>query len=339
MSGPAATGRGHTDRVGAVRAQTRRRRLAVLAAAAAIDLALGDPPNRLHPVAWLGQAVTALERTAPRQGRGRQLLWGAVVAAALPVVAALAGGAAARAVRPLGMAGVLLEATLFKLSFSVRGLLLAGEAVRRPLAAGDLAAARTSLRSLVSRPTADLPAALIAAAAVESLAENVTDGFLAPWLAYALGGLPAAFAYRAANTLDSMLGYRGRYEYLGKAPARLDDALNLAPARLAAALLVLASPAGGGGPVRALRGALRDHRRTASPNAGWTMAAMAGALGVRLEKRGAYVLGAGREPHAGDIRRAQHIVAAAAALGLAAVGALAGWADAVRGAHPARERR
>ncbi len=292
-------------------------RLRVLLTAVALDAALGEPPARLHPVVWLGRLAAALERRAPRHGRGRQLAWGVATALALPTVAALAGALAGRTCRALGRAGWPVEAALLKGAFAVRALLLAGEAVRRALSAGEDEAARAALRALVSRETADLAPGLMAAAAIESLAENSTDSFLAPWLAYLCFGLPGAWAYRAINTLDSMIGYRGRYEYLGKAAARLDDLVNWLPARLGAVALVAAAPVGGGSARRALATAVRQHRWTASPNAGWTMAAMAGALGVRLEKRGAYVLGGGPEPGPEDIRRAQRIVAATAVLPLA----------------------
>jgi len=124
-----------------------------------------------------------------------------------------------------------------------------------------------------------------------------------------------------------MVGYRGRYEDLGKAAARLDDALNYAPARLTALALVAAAPLAGGSAQAAWRVALAHHRRTASPNAGWPMAAAAGALGLRLAKVGHYSLGDGREPMAGDIRRARRLVATAAAL--ITVGLLASYARAV----------
>jgi adenosylcobinamide-phosphate synthase len=216
----------------------------------------------------------------------------------------------------------LLAAWLLKTTLSLRTLLDAAERVRRALARGDLAGARAGLRWLVSRETDDLPPPLLAAAAIESVAENLSDSLVAPLLAYALGGLPGAFAYRAANTLDAMLGYRGRYEWLGKVPARLDDALNLLPARLTAGLLALAAGACGLDGRAAARIARRDGPRTPSPNAGWPMAAMAGALGLELEKRGHYVLGqGGRLPSAGDIRRAEGIALGAA--GLATLLALA----------------
>jgi len=159
----------------------------------------------------------------------------------------------------------------------------------------------------------------VSIAAIESVAENASDSVVAPLFYYVVGGVPAALAYRAINTLDAMIGYRGETEWLGKAAARLDDAANFIPARLTALLLAVASGAGGGSPARALALWLRDARKTESPNAGRPMAAMAGALGVELSKRGAYVLGAGlRAPAAADVRRAVRIFAVAVALAAAA---------------------
>jgi len=146
---------------------------------------------------------------------------------------------------------------------------------------------------LVSRDTATLSATQVSAATIESVAENLSDSVVAPLLYYAVGGLPAAFGYRFANTADAMVGYRDEvYEWLGKAPARLDDLFNLVPARLAAALIVAAAPLTGESAGRAWRIWRRDAGKTASPNAGHPMSAMAGALDVELEKVGHYRLGA-----------------------------------------------
>ncbi len=167
----------------------------------------------------------------------------------------------------------------------------------------------------MSRPTATLRAEQVAAGVVESLAENLTDAFVSPLMFYLVLGLPGALAYRALNTADSMLGYRqGALEYFGKLAARLDDVANLIPARLAALALVIVAG-------RRVRSAwstmLSDHRLTASPNAGWTMAAMAGALGVTLAKPGAYSLGHGREPDVTDIAHALRLLGRAIAAVLA----------------------
>jgi adenosylcobinamide-phosphate synthase len=151
------------------------------------------------------------------------------------------------------------------------------------------------------------------------VAENLTDALVAPVAFFLLLGLPGAFAYRAVNTTDTMLGYReGALEHFGKLAARLDDVANLLPARLAAVSIVAAA---GARWAPAWRTLLRDHGRTASPNAGWTMSATAGALGVTLQKPGAYCLGDGAPPAPADVTRGIRLVRRAAAISL---GALAG---------------
>lgn len=297
---------------------------AVLVLAAILDLALPELPSALHPVRWMGSLTKALERLAPASGTVPQLLAGFGIAIVVPAASGFIAGAAAAALHNAGtIAYVAGGAVLLQSTFTVRGLVRAGAQTARLLATGDLVGARTSLRSLVSRDPMALPAGLAAGAAVESLAENTTDSFIGPWMAFALFGIAGAFAYRAINTLDSMIGYRGRYEYLGKASARIDDALNLLPTRLSAAL-VLASGAMLGLPAsRGWRIMRRDRGLTASPNAGWTMSAMSGLLGARLEKTGYYCLGAEfPEPVAADIGKASWVVWATALLGLLAAGAL-----------------
>jgi adenosylcobinamide-phosphate synthase len=295
----------------------------LLPLAIAWDLLLGEPPARVHPVVWMGKSARALERHAPAEGAAWQLAYGALLAAGPPLAYAAIAAWGRERLRDRPLLALALGVPALKSTFAIRELRHAGEGVRAPLATGDLAAARAGLRSLVSRDPSGLDAPLVAAAAVESLAENLGDSIVAPFLAWALGGLPGAVAYRAVNTLDAMIGYRGRYEWLGKGAARLDDALNLVPARLAALLLVAAALVAGEDPRGALATARRDARLTASPNAGWTMAAMAGALGVELEKVGHYRLGAGGAPcDATTIARADRLVtiaaggAAALALGL-----------------------
>lgn len=289
----------------------RRGRADVLLLALALDWLAGEPPNVMHPVVWLGRLITLLERQAPRDNPSAELVYGAgmtTVCVGAAVIPAL--------VLPRSR---LAEAILLKTLFSWRTLHAAGERVRQPLASGDLDDARAGLRWLVSRDTAQLDAPLLAAAAIESLAENASDSVVAPLLAYTLGGLPAACAYRVVNTLDAMVGYRGRYEYLGKVPARLDDLLNLLPARLTALLIVSAAWLCDADVRQAWRVLQRDHAATASPNAGYPMAAVAGALGVRLEKVGHYCLNPdGRAPTAADLRNTSWIVGVGLT-GLAAV--------------------
>ena len=290
----------------------------VLAAAVLLDLALGDPPNRYHPVAWVGRAIGAAVRCAPAGGKAARFAFGAAIAV---VGAALCAGVGHLVSTVLlyfpGPARWIVEATALKMTFSLRGLLAAAGQVAEALERGDLPEARRLLSwHLVSRPTATLEESGVAAAAVESVAENSSDGVVAPLLYYVLGGLPAAMAYRFLNTADAMLGYRDpEHEWLGKAPARLDDVANLLPARVAALCLVAASLFRGARARDAWRVWKRDRYRTASPNAGHPMSAMAGALGVELEKVGCYRLNAGgARTSVGDVRRALRLLCIAAGI-------------------------
>ena len=269
--------------------------LAVLGLAVALDLTLGEPPLWAHPTVWIGRAISLLEARAPRNGAAG-IVAGLVITLALAGICGVAAYFAAQGLKSVHtvlyivVAGVLLKST-----FSVRMLHLEASNIKGRLDRDDLQGVRERMPALVSRDPSALTAEQAAAATVESVSENICDSFVGPWLAFALFGLPGAFAYRAINTLDSMIGYRGRYEYLGKFAARLDDLINLAPARLSGLLLVASSALL---PGQRFSGAWltmwRHHGRTQSPNAGWTMSGMAGALGVRLEKvveNGGYSLG------------------------------------------------
>jgi adenosylcobinamide-phosphate synthase len=265
-----------------------------------LDVVCGEPAAPLHPVVWMGRVLDWLETRAPRRDPGR-FWYGIGVALAVP----LGWAWLARTVERF--APWPLQALVLKPAFAGRALLEAGRRVEAALCNEQLQPARDELRSLVSRPTAGLDTPLVAAAAIESLAENLVDSWVSPLVAYALFGLGGAYGFRAANTADAMWGYRNaRYEWLGKAAARLDDGLNAGPARLGAlALCCVAGPRW-----RAALATWRtDGGRTSSPNAGQTMASTAGALGVRLEKPGHYVLnGAAALPEAESIARARALV-------------------------------
>jgi adenosylcobinamide-phosphate synthase len=266
--------------------------LLALVIALAYDQIFGEPPARLHPVVWMGKLVSLWERFAPKRRGNAQLLYGllAVLFSAGALLFGLTYGL--NWLRGYSWFGVVtIEAYLLKACFSLRMLGEVGLKMRRLLAEGQLEEARAELKSLVSRDVSKLNDEQMAAATIESVAENTTDSFVAPLFFFLLLGVPGVVVYRLVNTFDSMIGYRGRYEYLGKAAARLDDILNFLPARLSALLLIVTAPWYRGDRANASRIARRDHRRTASPNAGWTMAAMAGALHVQLEKVGHYRLG------------------------------------------------
>jgi adenosylcobinamide-phosphate synthase len=303
-----------------------------------LDAALGEPPEAVHPVVWMGRAVGALVPPDPPRAGAATFVRGAATAAGGAVASTAAAGAVAAGVRraPLAVRAVVEGVELWPL-LALRTLLRAAQRVADALQDGDLPRAREELRWLVGRDRAGLDAALVAGAAVESVAENLADSVIAPLLYARAGGPAAASLHRFANTADAMVGYRDRHRLGGRASARLDDVLGLAPARLTALLIALAAPAGGGSPRGALRMWRRDGGATASPNAGRPMAAMAGALGVRLEKPGAHVLNAsGAPPTAADIGRAVRIARFATVVGLGGVSLAPGL---LTRAAPGRLRR
>lgn len=282
--------------------------------AVAVDGAFGDPRSALHPVAWMGRAIGTFYRIAPRQGR----VWPFLSGTAFTLLGT-AGAAGLAWVLHAGLwrlplpAAIAGEAVLFKLTFSLRGLLSAGREVSAALAARDLPEARRLVSwHLVSRDSSTLSDSQVAAATIESLAENASDSVVAPLLFYAVFGLPGAWACRFINTCDAMLGYRdAQREWLGKFPARLDDVIHFVPARITA-LTFLIVGAFQGRARQALAVWRRDRLLTASPNAGQPMSAAAGVLSVELEKVDCYRLGAGQSlPGAGDITRAAWLVGSA----------------------------
>lgn len=296
-----------------------------LAAGYALDALLGDP-RRFHPVAGYGRFVGALERRLYRPDRGAGAAYTAL-AVGVPVLVGVAAAAATRR-RPAARAALVTAATWAVLGGTSlrREASTLGGALRR----GDVPAARRRLGSLCGRDPAALDEPELARAAVESVAENTSDAVVGPLFWGAVAGLPGLLGYRAANTLDAMVGHLSpRYERFGTPAARLDDALNLIPSRLTALLTVAAAPLVHGDWARAWRVWRRDRNDHPSPNAGQCESAMAGALGVRLGGRNVYsgrveirpLLGDGPRPEAGHIRRATRLSrhVSLAALGLAAV--------------------
>jgi adenosylcobinamide-phosphate synthase len=284
----------------------------ILFPALLFDLLFGDPPNRFHPTAWMGKLIGLLLRFRPHGNSSLEFLYGILI---LLIGISLAtsiglGITYITSLLPL-WAGILFQALFLKLTISLRGLDRAAQEVQVALQNENLPEARRSLSwHLVSRDTSTLSEAHVSAAAIESVAENTSDGIIAPLFFYVIGGLPAAFAYRFANTADSMLGYRDEArEWLGKFPARLDDLLNFIPARLTGLLIISAAPFCGADLRNAWKIMWRDSSQTASPNAGIPMSAMAGALAVELEKVDHYQLGKGlRHSTVNDLMRARRIL-------------------------------
>jgi adenosylcobinamide-phosphate synthase len=270
--------------------------LIVLAAALLVDWLLGEYPPPLHPVVWIGKAVGAGMRLAPGQGRRRQLLFGVLLALGICALSVGTTFLVLRWAAGFPLVDIAVGAFFLKASFALWELKRAADRVVGPLQRGDLARARAALRSLCSRDPSCLDEPALLAAVVSSLAENLCDSFIAPLCYWTVFGIPGAMGYRAVNTLDAMIGYRGRFEFVGKAAARLDDAANWLPARLTAGLLLLAGYLMGKNVAAAWRILRRDGAKTPSPNGGRPMAVMAGLLGVELEKKSVYLLGDPREP-------------------------------------------
>jgi adenosylcobinamide-phosphate synthase len=279
-----------------------------------IDARLGEPRNAWHPVAWLGQvcarAGAALVHLRPAAALAAgALVWAVAVGAVTALAAALQWWLMEW---PVWLAVPVLAIAL-KPSFAWRMLCDEVRAVETALAQG-LPAGRQQLARLCSRDVSALDETAVRETAIETLAENLNDSLVAPLFWFVVAGLPGAWAFRAANTLDAMWGYRGRWEWAGKCAARADDLLGWLPARLTAAFLWR--------PAVPLRVLAREARRTPSPNGGWPMAAMALRLDVRLGKPAVYTLhAAGRGADAAAVQQALQLARRAAwlAVGLAVV--------------------
>lgn len=316
----------------------------LLLAAAAWDRYLGEPPLVVHPVCLAGSAISAVLSRVPSGVYKRPLLGlgcGSMLLAFMLAAFVPAAGLFLRSINVavecvsfpssdsslpgstlfLGafkLSAWILELLLLKSTFSLQLLCTIPLQMSGFLERGQLNEARMQLSWLCSRDPSELGPAELAGGTLESLSENLSDGFVAPLFWYVLLGPLGSLAYRVINTLDSRIGYRGKFEWFGKPSARLDDVVNFIPARITALLLAMAawfiprccSPG------RGLATAWRDQSQCESPNAGWPMACFAGLLGVRLEKKGAYSLGTGPEPTPDNIRTGTRIVWLAGAMTL-----------------------
>ena len=296
-----------------------------------LDALFGDPPWLPHPVVLMGKAISALEKRLrarlPQTPQG-ELLGGAVVAFTLPVgtflLTSLVCLGAAKLSPWLGLA---VQMFWCGQALAAKGLAQESTNVYRALIKPDLPAARKAVSRIVGRDTQNLTLEGVTKAAVETVAENASDGVIAPLLYMLLGGAPLALTYKAINTMDSMLGYKNeKYLYFGRAAAKLDDAANYLPSRLAGLLWCAAAALTGNSPKGAWRIWRRDRRNHASPNSAQTESACAGALGVQLAGPAYYFGEYYAKPTIGDplrpiepedIRRANRMMYAESVLALA----------------------
>jgi adenosylcobinamide-phosphate synthase len=279
--------------------------LFLLTMALVLDAVLGDMDwlfRRVpHPVVLVGTLIGFLDRRLNRRGAAAQLVRGAIV---VVFVVALSAGAgwAIHYVAIITPHGWLAELALVAILLAQRGLYAHVRNVAQALAKDGVTAGRAAVAHIVGRDVSKLDTHGVARAAIETLAENFADGVVAPIFLYALLGLPGLCAYKAINTMDSMIGYKSaQYKNFGMTAARLDDAVNWIPARLSGTIIVLAAAfAPTAHPTRALRVLRTDSRNHDSPNAGWPEAAMAGALNVALGGPRTYDGGVSKSQWMGD---------------------------------------
>ena len=252
-----------------------------------LDALFGDPAWLPHPVVYMGKAISKLEKflrpRLPKTPQG-ELLGGAIVAFCLPVGTFLLTGLVCwGAARLHPLLGLAVQMFWCGQALAARGLVQESTNVYKELKKPDLPGARKAVSRIVGRDTAELTAEGVTKAAVETVAENASDGVIAPLLYMLIGGVPLALTYKAINTMDSMLGYKNeKYLYFGRIPAKLDDAANYLPSRLAALLWVAAAAFTRNDAKGAWEIWRRDRRNHASPNSAQTESACAGALGVQL---------------------------------------------------------
>ena len=252
-----------------------------------LDALFGDPAWLPHPVVYMGKAISKLEKflrpRLPKTPQG-EMLGGAIVAFCLPVGTFLLTGLVCwGAARLHPLLGLAVQMFWCGQALAARGLVQESANVYKELKKPDLPGARKAVSRIVGRDTAELTAEGVTKAAVETVAENASDGVIAPLLYMLIGGAPLALTYKAINTMDSMLGYKNeKYLYFGRVPAKLDDVANYIPSRLAGLLWVAAAAFTHNDAKGAWKIWRRDRRNHASPNSAQTESACAGALGVQL---------------------------------------------------------
>ena len=312
--------------------------LLLVVAALLLDAVIGDPDwlwrRAPHPVVWIGNGIGWLEHRLNLESwsRRQRKLAGVVTIIALVSVAILVGGLLTDLLND-NWIGFGVEALIASTLIAQRSLYQHVARVHRAFTEGGLPAARQVVAMIVGRDPERLDEGGVARAAIESTAENFSDGIVAPVFWLALLGLPGLIAYKAINTADSMIGHRStRYIDFGWAAARLDDLVNLIPARLSGILVALSAPVARGSIIASLKIMMRDASKHRSPNAGWPESAMAGALGIAIAGPRVYAEGAvndlylnaeGRTAKPDDIRRALRVFVAACLLQVMIYAALA----------------
>ncbi|MEM1726130.1 MAG: cobalamin biosynthesis protein [Candidatus Bathyarchaeia archaeon] len=273
--------------------------LLILILALIIDLILGDPPDRLHPTVWMGRLITHLKCILKGGSPEVERIKGAILCLVSIIVFTIPTCLLLIAVNSFlgAIAYVILAAIALKPTFAIKGMAQYTVPIAKAIQQGRIDEARKMLPYIVRRSPINLTPAQIISAAIESIAESTVDGITSPIFFYAFFGVPGAIAFRVINTLDSMVGYKdAEHIWIGWFSAKVDTIANYIPARITAILMIPAAWILRKNWKNAWRILRRDRYKTESLNAGWPMAAMAGALDLRLEKPGCYVLGDGHDP-------------------------------------------
>ncbi|HFF8548785.1 TPA: adenosylcobinamide-phosphate synthase CbiB [Kluyvera cryocrescens] len=272
-----------------------------------IDFVIGDPPRWPHPVRWIGHLINVVQRAVRRlchSDRALRIGGGVMWLLVVGLTYGVAWGVLRLAAWVHPWLGWGVEVWMIFTVLAGRCLARSAEDVARPLRDNNLAESRIKLSWIVGRDTSALQPEQINRAVVETVAENTVDGIIAPLFFLLLGGAPLAMAYKAVNTLDSMVGYKHeKYRAIGMVSARLDDAANFIPARLSWLLISIAAWLCRLDAARALRIGWRDRYNHSSPNCAWSEAAVAGALGIRLGGPNDYFGQRVEKPWIGDARR------------------------------------
>ena len=281
-----------------------------------IDAVIGDPPNAIHPLRWMGNILGWIDRHTSRKSHRATKIKGFLAYLFIAFLFIFISFLILASVRFFIHDGTIAEiiwiivsAFLFKLTFAIFSFRKHCKPIQRDLINGDLEAAAAKTQMIVSRKTKGMDAEHISSSCVESTAENFADSVCSPGLYFGLFGLFGAMMFRCANMMDAMWGYlNDKYRDLGFFPAKFDDVLGYITSRISILFISLAAALMRLDRRSAMRTAFAEHGKTPSPNSGWPMTAVAGAMGIRMEKNGEYVMGDGPLPTPEDIGRAYRLV-------------------------------
>ena len=297
-----------------------------------IDIIMGELPNSVHPLRWMGSILGKLDKSIKRKGRKGTIFKGFlsylfvlfifafITLTILALIHAKVGGNEYDlwifGTATLGeIIWVVVCAFIFKLSFAVISFRRHCKPIQRDLMNGNNEAAAAKVQMIVSRNTKGMDAPHIASSCAETISENYADSVCSPTFYFGLFGIFGAWMFRCCNLMDAMWGYLNeKYGDLGYFPAKFDDVLGYIPARISIFFIALASIFFGGSPRKAISTAMEQHKMTPSPNSGWPMTAAAGALGFSMEKKGVYIMGKGELPTIKDISRCYRMIETAAFL-------------------------